>query len=96
MPSASGMLVESELLAAMGLKKNRRGKIVDMVKSAASARVFKTSAFGKWNASVKRARMEFRLKGFAAVKKPSPLYNLAMIHYRAEMGLDALPVEEVD
>merc|ERR1712139_252179 len=57
-------------LAKTDLVKNKNGKIVSK----------KKSAFGKkspWIAAVQKARKELKIKGFAVVKKGTPLYKKA-------------------
>merc|ERR1712036_150923 len=65
------------------LKKNKNGRIVSKKASARASLAFKTSAFGKWTAAVKKARKELKLTGFVAIKKGTPLYKAAKLHYNA-------------
>lgn len=57
------------------LKKNKDGKIVTKKKSALGKKQFKNVA--KWIGACKQARDQLGITGFAAVKKGTPLYNLA-------------------
>merc|ERR1719421_2731633 len=65
------------------LKKNKNGRIVSKKASARAAAAFKTSAAGKWIAAVKLARKELKLTGFVAMKKGTPFYKAAKLHYNA-------------
>merc|ERR1711918_12994 len=63
-------------MKASDLTKNKNGKIVSK----------KRSAFAKknpWMAAVKKARTALKIKGFAAIKKGTPLYAKAREFYTA-------------
>merc|ERR1712072_894014 len=59
-------------LTKADLVKNKSGKVVSK-KKVASAK----SNFGGWLAAVAKARKALSIKGFAAVKKGTPLYKKA-------------------
>merc|ERR1719387_1388738 len=57
---------------ASAFKKNKTGKIVSKKVSAAAK-----TKFGPWLAAVHQARKALSIKGFAAIKKGTPLYKKA-------------------
>merc|ERR1712167_527393 len=63
-------------LTAKDLTKNKHGKVVSKKRSAFA----KTSP---WIAAVKKARAPLKFKGFAAIKKGTPLYANAKEFYKA-------------
>merc|ERR1712167_70078 len=63
-------------LTAKDLTKNKHGKVVSKKRSAFA----KTSP---WIAAVKKARAALKIKGFAAIKKGTPLYAKAKEFYKA-------------
>merc|ERR1719428_2366753 len=69
----SGKITKSKGgLSATAFKKTKTGKIVSKKASAAAK-----TKFGPWNAAVQQARKALSIKGFAAIKKGTPLYKKA-------------------
>ena len=62
-------------LTKTGLVKNKNGRIVSKTKSLRAKK-------SPWIAAVKAARSALKIKGFAAVKKGTPLYAKAKELYR--------------
>merc|ERR1711964_561483 len=60
-------------LKASDLVKNKRGKVVSKKSSAAAKKRF-ASTVGPWIQALKMARAALKIKGFAAIKKGTPLY----------------------
>ena len=58
--------------SAAAFKKNKAGRIVSKKVSAAAK-----TKFGPWLAAVQQARKALSIKGFAAIKKGTPLYKKA-------------------
>merc|ERR1712025_635945 len=67
-------------LTKSDLVKNKRGKIVSKKSVAAGKKAYKN--IQGWVAAVSKARKALGVKGFAAVKKGTPLYNKAKALYR--------------
>merc|ERR1711879_746852 len=63
------------------LVKSKAGKIVSKKASAAGKK--KYGAIKGWTLAVQKARKELGVKGFVAIKKGSPLYNLAKKLHKA-------------
>ena len=65
-------------LTKADLMMNKNGKVVSkkMSKKAKSA-----GGLNKWTAAVQRARKELKISGFCAIKKGTPLYDLARKYY---------------
>merc|ERR1712050_747712 len=63
------------------LVKSKAGKIVSKKASANGKKNF--GAIKGWTLAVQKARKELGVKGFVAVKKGTPLYNLAKKHHKA-------------
>merc|ERR1719171_2144585 len=59
-------------LSASAFKKTKTGKIVSKAKSTKAK-----SVFGPWTAAVMQARKALNIKGFAVIKKGTPLYKKA-------------------
>merc|ERR1712093_893488 len=59
------------------LIKNKYGRVVSKKQSMRAKKIYKSSGFGKWIAAVQKARKALGTKGFAAVKKGTPLYTKA-------------------
>ena len=64
-------------LTKSDLKENKFGRIVSKKKSAKAK-----SSFGPWIAAVQKARAALKIKGFAVIKKGTPLYVKAKELYR--------------
>merc|ERR1712193_564726 len=65
-------------LTAKDLIKNKHGKVVSKKSSAAAK-----AKLGGWIQAVKKARAALKIKGFAAIKKGTPLYAKAKEFYQA-------------
>merc|ERR1712149_124632 len=57
---------------ATAFKKNKAGRIVSKKRSALTK-----SVLGPWTAAVQQARKALSIKGFAVIKKGTPLYKKA-------------------
>merc|ERR1711907_5134 len=69
----SGKITKSKGgLSAAAFKKTKTGKIVS---KAASART--KAVLGPWTAAIQKARKALNIKGFAVIKKGTPLYKKA-------------------
>merc|ERR1719281_2078199 len=67
-------------LTKADLMKNKNGKIVSKKQSALAKKRF-ASTVGPWIKACKKARAALKIKGFAAIKKGSPLYIKAKEFY---------------
>merc|ERR1712139_42593 len=56
---------------------NSRGKVVSKKASAHAKKMYKNSPLKVWADAVQKARKEFGVKGFVAIKKGSALYKKA-------------------
>merc|ERR1712224_678662 len=57
---------------AADFKKNQYGKIVSKTRSANAKK-----SLGAWTVAVQKARISLNIKGFAVIKKGTPLYKKA-------------------
>merc|ERR1711920_574018 len=70
------------------LVRSKNGKIVSKKASEAAKKRF-ADGIGKWTAAVSKAREELGVKGFAGVKKGTPLYEKAQEYYKAAAAASA-------
>merc|ERR1711988_611725 len=64
-------------LTKADLVKSKTGKIVSKKASLRAKKAFAGSALAKWVKATQAARKQLKITGFVAIKKGTPVYNLA-------------------